>query len=716
MNKSTFVNPKFILICIYLIISIILLNSALGDYTYLGLSNGEITKEYDYLSGRTGTNVVRKQCMLFKLTNSSNLIGVGVYARKINSPTDLEVIVKKNSCEDTTPNITTCKIPASSIGTGYPALLYNCGFSPIVLDPNIEYAIVFNSEASTTSNYFFDFANSSKTDITSGIYSIYAGSWSNASIKWLGSYINFTSISTPDIINPILNYVSQYPSIINQSNLLNLGLNITYNITDNIAVNNATIYLNVSIENLGENITYYRNGTAIRGTQKYSYTNVNVSNFYQFSLEENQIYQGTYNHNESLMEITDKKYYDCNKSVCQYQIEVYNFTNKSVNIVELGIRDTGTPLQNTEVVLCNAPNVYNPLTNTTNCTLVFENNIFPSNHSHRGGKSNHSIFTFTFNTSNRMINGLYLPNVIYTNVIFNNNYPSNRYWSFAYIDGTPRTNSIKYWNSVTNQHTELNLSFDFHIHQIQPNQSKIFYYVCANDTSGNAACSSQRQTTIVTDYINPDSPIFYNPNVTNTYINNENLYISWNMPNSPMGSTGKSFELNISYANGSYETLFTDFTLPLDTFYSWNNVKNFTDGNLIIRYCDQYNYCSNGRSVNFTMLYYVIPVSDSALLININSSLFEINDTTNNIWSEVKMIGLILLCIAFVCVGIFTTQKYFIAFGGLVSVFLTLMSSDAFAFIFFLALSLILFVLGIGLSYQMFIQNKKENSFYSKFD
>jgi hypothetical protein len=703
MEFIKFMWKPFITVLIIMILFLLFIsnvNAVLYNVTIN--ANGTNT---DIMTGKHTTGDLRRNCQVFTIPdNNAQIVNISLkLGTYLGTARPFIFTIRKNDVSSS--NLSSNSYQAGSLANGIN--IFNV--SSLSVTQNADYMFCFepdNFGAFANDNFFPMVAQNSDVYKGNELY-YYSGSYNNMSYDLYSTV--FYTVTVADTTPPTISYIQQTPAQITSSNLIGNNLNITYSITDDTAIDNTKVYMNVSVENSNQNITYYQNGTTINAQQKYGYTELKNTSNYIWSLDENQLYFGTYLFNETLMESTTKKSFDCGSNNCQYQLQVVNFTNKSINIFEIGLDNETNNLKPIKIGICNQYDIVSPDT-SPNCTILLNDIKFPNYHSHKSGVSNHSTFSFTFNTSEQRVNGLFLRQENWFYVSITNNGVNK--WSVNYRDGRSRDNAFRYLNGTS--FNSLNMTFDYHLHQLNENETKLFYKVYATDTNSNQQNGTERTQYITTSYLNPDNPFFYTPNTTNIFINENYLYISWNLPSSPLHFPFGSFNINVTFQNGSNYNIYSSSNTS--TVFNFYNNANLTDVYLRLRYCDLYDYCSYASSINFTMLYYTLPISDNALLMSINESNQLIVNSNNNIYGVLKMLGIIFFAICLLCIGIFTEYKYFISLSGLVFVLMIVMSSSFFEFWAYLIISFILIVLGIGIQFDSINKKKSEKNFYEMFD
>lgn len=475
-------------------------------------------------------------------------------------------------------------------------------------------------------------------------------SWLNLDNTCIYNDTCIISSSSPDVTPPKVTFKEQIPITLD-SNVFGSSSNITYNITDDVDIKPNSPYLNYSLNNSGSYINGYLNGTSINGFIQTNSTS-NLTSNYSFKLFDNDLFFALYNFNETLMEQTQKQFFDCNSTTCLYFGEFYNFSNSNpYNILELNVVNNGTNPQPLILGVCNEKSS-TPLT-SSNCTQIFNNANIPINHSHQNGKSNHSTISFTFDSVSNKINGVWINRTIYPFVL-TQNLPPKR-WEIAYINNFSRSNAYTYWNGTGFQ--DLRISFDMHIHQ----NSTIFnYQACAYDTSNNFNCSEMRKVSL-NPYTNlpPDNPFFTNPNSTNTTVYNppNNMtYISWIIGLSPSGIPMKNCSIDL--INHTDDTFIKEVnhSLALNTTYNWFTRINYTDVGLNITCCDNNVLCSRALSNNFSLYYYDLPVvipPVSNITTNTTVNVYFNTSAIDNLANQTKYNVDILLIIVFLVLAIF---------------------------------------------------------------
>jgi len=443
-----------------------------------------------------------------------------------------------------------------------------------------------------------------------------------------------------DLSGPNFVFNWQSPADITTNNTFGRYINISYNITDAWSnINASTVIFYYKGNSSSSNVQYYQNGSAHSGWFSPAEFTSNVSNTWRFDLSDNYILPATYNFGEVTMENTVHSVNTLSGSNNYVWIELLNVSNtKNYSFFEVMANSTAVA-GNLRVYYCNSSySTGNPVLssnciqfNTLSATQTF-------NHVHTTNSA-HQIISMPINIASGSIGSVRVTSTSY--FLLRGTFGT---WYVYNIANTSRTNAIKTTANNGNAWTSQTYTVDSHLHQFDGSDA-FRYYVCANDTSGNTNCSSERSD--IFDYANlpPSAPVIINPQQGNY---SGNITINYTAAVSP-NAYAISF-YNITLYNATDETLVTTIRTnnSNNLSYIWNSAGvgdwNYT---IHVKACDINGYCSIGMSEelvientapNGTLL---TPLNDSItsnvsvnFTANVSDSLTGVKNATLNVYKS----------------------------------------------------------------------------------
>jgi len=427
------------------------------------------------------------------------------------------------------------------------------------------------------------------TSLSQGTYNYYAYAIDTAgNANKTGTRIITVADTTP----PNITFISQEPSDIDTLNVLGKSLlNITYNISDVSGVNNVIFYYKVNTTT--EDKFIYINGTPISGYQVATEMS-NVSDIWNFTMQDNEVYPATYNFNETEMRITPREYYDLDANNEYIKIRLFNVTNlRNYSFFEINAINQTPASGSLRIYYCNESYTSGNPVGSNNCINFYNLPAGIVNHSH-SNYSNHSVIPFAINITTGMIGDVHVTNTSY--FLLRGRQGTNA-WNISYITNISRTDTIQTSTNTGNSWSNFAGTMDAHLHQYDGSDT-FYYYVCANDTLLNSNCSAVRYDLIDLAGLPPIAPEVYNP-VEGLY--SGNIIINYTASLSP-NSYPISF-YNISLVNID-ETF--NMTIKSNNYLNLSYVWDSTvaeDGRYVIRVeaCDNLSQCSFGYSENISV-------------------------------------------------------------------------------------------------------------------
>ncbi|MGV8169227.1 MAG: hypothetical protein ACP5N3_04190 [Candidatus Nanoarchaeia archaeon] len=345
---------------------------------------------------------------------------------------------------------------------------------------------------------------------------------------------------------------SQSPSDITVLNIIGTRLNITYNYTDTNITNTTSIILNYTLPR-----TIYENGTAETSTYTKIY-NANLSNItYQFLLDDNEVYPGTYNLDEEVFDNTAHNYLTQSATTDLWKVELLNVSNTTVyNIFEVMLNTTGLE----EMYYCNSSYTTGQPQLNTNCYLFETFSGTGFNHTHNNSK--HNAFSLPINTTSGTAGSVKVT--------------STSYFVFKRLNGTTTLGYINNGSRASSHLLSLNngatytanntITIDLHLHQY--GLTDVFTYnACYTNNSGTRLCSITRNDTYDISPLPPTSPSVLSPINTEYYYNQTIIQINWTT------STPYTTSVNISGYNLSL--LNEDLTFNQSIIYTTSTQNQY---------------------------------------------------------------------------------------------------------------------------------------------
>lgn len=411
---------------------------------------------------------------------------------------------------------------------------------------------------------------------------------------------------TPPEIN--FTFVSQVPTDIDATNMIDKLLNITYNVTA-VALNTTTPFLNYSIINGA----FYTNGVEEKGYSRKMYSLNSTNQTYLFQLNDNRLYPATYNLNETLMENSLHSLQTLTSQNDYLKVQLLNVSNtRGYNYFEVYANTTG----NSEIFYCNSSYTTGNIQTSNLCTQFATLSSTTFNHTHN--QSKHQAFSFPINVTTGKINNVYVTPLSYFVVRGN-----NQGVTVGYVSSYVRNNTALSTNSGTT-FTNQTYTTDLHIHQFYGNET-LSYTACAYNTTGALFCDTLRSDTLTPTSLPPTSPVIdlpiENQNITrflfvnwtastpsvNRIISNYTVYLlnSDLTLNRTLGVNTTATSINVdtyslNLSIGSYYVKVTAFDNASTTSFDISDVINLTTNSLLnITAIDGYTYANIS---NFTVI------------------------------------------------------------------------------------------------------------------
>lgn len=425
--------------------------------------------------------------------------------------------------------------------------------------------LVFNKSSTTDSTLGWLFSSSTGTysiNWTCSYDYMQGGGYPTTFGVWSGE-INMSSV-------PIFVWNSQTPADLTSTNIFsNYGkLNVSYNIT-NIA-NVSTVYLAYKVNTSTTECLVNTNGSVVNCGWQYSYSGVNVSDTWNWSVSSDNLLPATYNYNQTYMESAPKLNTTLSNVNQQIKVELLNVSNSTqYGFYEIYANASVTTASNARIVYCNSSySTGNPLA-SSNCvqfgTILATDNY---NHTHTANSS-HMLVPFAVNTTTGRIGTVQVTNTSYFLLIPTSNTGS---WNVRYIVNQTRTLAARETTNGGTTWTTVSGTYDAHLHQFA-NNAVLYYYASADGYN-----SSITNDTIGLVNLAPTSPTILTPVNGSSYrAENETINVSWVQSVSPNGTAISYYNVSLLNSDLSLNRTLND-TINASTSIIWNASQLFPPG------------------------------------------------------------------------------------------------------------------------------------------
>ena len=545
---------------------------------------------------------------------SSNVItdynnGVGLEA-------DTQILVNNTLTIDSTPPNSTLISPINNTHTSSKTINFIANISDNVGIANYTFyvynstGLVNETTVLTPTNPLIEVVGV-VTNLVNGVYHWFYSLFDTAGNSFVTSN-NSLIVYTLSIIRD-----HQIPADITSLNVVRIPANITMNITHSNAINLSTVTFYYKV-NSTRGSTSFINGTDRSNLfNSESFYISNSSDKFLFYGDDNDVYPATYNLGEENMEDAIHTARLLASSASYFSIQLLNVSNKTqYNFFEVMLINATAASNPSTIYYCNSTYVTgNPSTNV-NCVNIGSVTRGGYNHCHDEHTSVYScqqVIPYTINTTTGKIGTVKVT-------------PTSRFlvrgssggdWNVYSVPTVARVGAMR--SSTNNGNTWANDSytFDSHTHQYD-GIDELFYYVCANDTSGNSACSPTYTDLISLGGLPPQPGTITHPVAGSYQLGLMNInYTAFESPNAyPI------VKYNISLYN-SINHLFNESIIAnneLNLSYIWNTTTT-SYGNYVIHVtgCDNSSLCSTAISDDFSLSPALSIISVSSPTITLNS-------------------------------------------------------------------------------------------------
>ena len=466
----------------------------------------------------------------------------------------------------------------------------------------------------------------------SGIFN-YTPHWFNATKSgYTYNYTNF-NISKSQVITialtssgsvepPVVSWLYQLPiTDITTTNLFsgtsNIELNETYNISIPLGLNGSTVQFFHKTNSTTSDVHYFMNGTAFSGFEQTELLRGNISNIWNFSVDENLVYKADYNFNSTYFYNATRYWYSLTSPNQYVKLRFFNISStEQYSFFEFNARNASSNSGVLRVYYCNSSYVSGNPTANSNCAqfgTIVSNQTF--NHTH-SINSTHYILPMAI--SGGKLNGVSVTATSY--FLLRGSNLGN--WNVSYITNETRPDQMRVTTNAGAAWSSLSGTFDSHVHQYTGSDT-FYHYVCANDSVGTQTCSGLQSDLLNLGGLPPTAPFVYYP-VNSTYYGNVN--ITWTAAVSPNAYEIASYNVSLLYANETYYQTIAANTSP-NLYYNWNS-NTVANGEYIINVtaCDVNGLCASGFSENFTVNNsFNSPQYSNRLINNTNSTQYDSN-------------------------------------------------------------------------------------------
>ena len=409
---------------------------------------------------------------------------------------------------------------------------------------------------------------------------------------------NYTSDSethyftVEDTTPPAITFISQSPADVSSTNIVVQNLNITYNITDLAGINASSVKLYYKTNRSSDEIVWFINGTAYSGFQECD-NQTNVSSIWNFFLDY-QIYPGTYNLPDEVMEAEAKQHFNLDAKTDILKIRFFNVSSdKEYNYIVLDVQNQTVDTEFLRFYYCNESYISGNPKLSDYCIEFY--NLEPGMpHNYSKGSSLYWIVPLAINSTTGKIGNV---KVTPTSYILLRSSANAGGWNISYVTNVSRTDTVQYSTNNGIAYSNFSGTVDMRIHQFDGSDS-LWYYVCADDVNENSNCSSLRQDLLELDNLPPTSPDVYSP-TEGSY--SGLISINYTESISPNAYPIANYTIYLTYLNKTTYTKIADNDLNLGYIWDSTSVPN---GQYYIKVvaCDSLGQCSHGYSENITII------------------------------------------------------------------------------------------------------------------
>ena len=403
-------------------------------------------------------------------------------------------------------------------------------------------------------------------------------------------------VGTFDVVSElIIVFLNQTPSDIDTLNTYGTGVNARYDISSPAGINASSVLFYHKTNGTTKDGNEYINGSFVTGWDTAGINITNVSSIWNFYIEENDIYPGSYNIYEFFMTRTVPSFLQLNGTNDYVKVELLNMSNSTpYNIFEMMVINNSAVTNPISLYYCNSSYATGNIAASPNCVLfATQNGTAGYNHSH-SNYSKHQLYIVPIDTATGTINGIKITPTSYFVV---GGVVSAGQWNVSYISNVSRTGAAQLTTNKGTAWGNVNGTINAHIHQYTSNET-FRYYICASDLGGVSNCSAERYDLIGLANLRPSLPVVTSP-INITYTNGINItYYASISPNSyPI----VIYKINLLNSTGGYYKNITSNNSN-NLFYFWSPDVPIGNYSIEVTACDSIGQCSiPGLSAVFSL-------------------------------------------------------------------------------------------------------------------
>jgi hypothetical protein len=421
------------------------------------------------------------------------------------------------------------------------------------------------------------------------------GYYCNVPITCTGDRDGYLQVWGDDLTppsTPLLTFLYQSPSNLTSTNGFGGGLNVSYNVSDSVTTGLKDVYLQFKTNNSIYSPLIFINGSnGTSGFTNHSGTNNTAKTYWNFTLEDNEIYPGTYNLPSSTMEGASKLPTILQTPTESLKIKLFNVSNSyDYGFLEMDLRNdtAGNPAS---IYYCNSTYLTGTFTTNENCaSFCTISSSSAYNHSH-GTTNNHMICPFS--QASGKIGGVTITGTSY----FLIRGASASKWNVSYVSLFARTGQAQTTGNTGITWANFSGTPDVHLHQFSSNDT-LHYRACGNYDNGTQLCETLYSDMFDQTPLNPAAPSITNPNNYTEYLGPSSIInVTWT------NSTGTIYS-NLSLIDADSYSFVTEInTTTQNSWYNWNST-NLSGGHyrLSVRINNSLNFYSTGFSEDFWLL------------------------------------------------------------------------------------------------------------------
>jgi hypothetical protein len=427
-----------------------------------------------------------------------------------------------------------------------------------------------------------------------------------------------------------VNFVSATPTDLTATSMFAGLYKTQYNVTNlgDTVANASKTYLYFTTNSTTSNVSYFANGTAVIGWR--NTTGTNVSDLFNFSLDDNDILPASYNLLDSFTDGQAHTAWNINNNNRLISTRLYNVTNATqYNFVEVMANGTGT----INAYYCNSTYTTFDATVSPNCVLYGQQAAnLAYNHTH-SANSAHKVFIFPINTTTGTVAGSNVKVTPTSYFIFGIQTGSSV--DFWYVPNITRTDTTRSSVNLGQNWANQTFTLDAHLHEFTNNNNTYYEYACStanegtNTTNITTFCSTIRQDSFNLTKLPPSAAVIHSP--TGAQVVGSTILINYSAANSPNpGDVISYYNITLLDANGTYASTIQGNN-SLNLTYSWDSTGTAAGSYYVQVTAYDNNSLSRNSQQQFTLIPQTITVNNLSVTPVVGDATYETINVTINV-------------------------------------------------------------------------------------